>query len=486
MSKYDFDLGVIGGGAGGLTAAAGASQLGAKVLLVEREPSLGGDCLHFGCVPSKALIACASNYSRMKNAADWGLPKVAVPPPDFGKIALYIKGVIEKIQKHDSVERFCGLGVQVQFGKASFVDEHKVSAGEKSFSAKKWVIATGSSAFIPPISGLEQTPFLTNREIFSLPSLPESLIILGGGPIGVEMAQAFCRLGTKVTVVEMAGQILGPEDPDMADIVLETLRNEGVEFYLSSRAVKVEDLKGRCRVTVEKPSGEKISLAAEKLLVAVGRSVNVQNLGLEKAGVNFSPRGIGVDNRCRTSQPHIFAVGDVSGGYQFTHAAGYEGGVALVNAVMHLPRKVDYTWMPWCTYTDPELASVGLNEKRAKATGIDYSIFEEKFSNNDRSLAGGGATGKIKLLLGSNSKLLGVQIAGPHAGELINQWVAVANGKVKLSTLASAIHPYPTLGEINKRVAGAIYAPKLYSGAIKKTLKVLFGLKGRACGPDMQ
>jgi pyruvate/2-oxoglutarate dehydrogenase complex dihydrolipoamide dehydrogenase (E3) component len=485
MAKHDFDLGVIGGGAGGLTVAAGAAQLGAKVLLVEREPNLGGDCLHFGCVPSKALIACAKNYFRMKKAADWGLPRVDVPAPDFSKVAEYIRNVIVKIQKHDSVERFCGLGVQVEFGQAGFVDEHKVSVGEKSFSAKKWVIATGSSAFIPPISGLEQTPFLTNREIFSLPRLPESLIILGGGPIGAEMAQAFCRLGTKVTVVEMAGQILGPEDPDMAGVVLENLRNEGVEFYLSSKAVGVEDLGGRCRVAVEKPSGEKISLAAEKLLVALGRSVNVQGLGLEKIGVNHSSRGIGVDNRCRTSQPHIFAVGDVSGGYQFTHAAGYEGGVALVNAVMHLPRKADYTWMPWCTYTDPELASVGLNEKRAKAAGVTYEIFEEKFSDNDRGLAGGEAAGKIKLLLGKNSGFLGVQIAGPHAGELINEWVAVANGKVKLSSLASAIHPYPTLGEINKRVAGAVYAPRLYSDAVKKTLKVLFGLKGRACKPDL-
>jgi pyruvate/2-oxoglutarate dehydrogenase complex dihydrolipoamide dehydrogenase (E3) component len=242
MAKHDFDLGVIGGGAGGLTVAAGAAQLGAKVLLVEREPNLGGDCLHFGCVPSKALIACAKNYFRMKKAADWGLPRVDVPAPDFSKVAEYIRNVIVKIQKHDSVERFCGLGVQVEFGQAGFVDEHKVSVGEKSFSAKKWVIATGSSAFIPPISGLEQTPFLTNREIFSLPRLPESLIILGGGPIGAEMAQAFCRLGTKVTVVEMAGQILGPEDPDMAGVVLENLRNEGVEFYLSSKAVGVEDL----------------------------------------------------------------------------------------------------------------------------------------------------------------------------------------------------------------------------------------------------
>lgn len=483
MAKaYDYDIGIIGGGAAGLTIASGAAQLQAKTILIEKEKTLGGDCLHFGCVPSKTLINSAKVYHLMKTADGFGLPRIDVPPVDFRKVARRIRSVIETIQKHDSEERFCGLGAKVIFGDPGFVDPHTVQYGGETVSAKKWVIATGSSPMVPPIPGLAQTPHITNREIFSLEKLPESMIVLGGGPIGVEMSQAFSRLGTFVSVVDMAPQILPREDEDMAAVVMEKMAAEGVRFYLGHTVESVGDEGGRREVTLKTPSGETIRLRAETLLVALGRKPNTQGLGLENIGVSVSPRGIDVDQRLRTSRKHIYAAGDINGGYQFTHAAGYEGGIIISNAIFHLPRKANYTWLPWCTYSDPELASIGMNEKAAHAAGITYTVWTEPFVDNDRNLAEGGGCGKIKLLLNDKGTPIGVQIVGPRAGDLISEWVAALNGKVKLSTLAGAIHPYPTLGEINKRVVGNYFSPKIFSEKVRKSLKFFFNLKGRACG----
>ena len=481
MPDYDFDIGILGGGAAGLTVASGAAQLGAKTLLVEKEKELGGDCLHFGCVPSKTLIRTAHVYHLMKTAKIFGLPEMTVPPVDFKEVTARIRSVISTIQEHDSEERFCSLGARVEFGDPAFIDDHSIRLNGNTYSAKNWVIATGSSPGIPPVEGLDKTPFLTNKEIFSLEHLPSSMIILGAGPIATEMAQAFSRLGLKVFVVQRSGQILSKEDKDLADEVMGVLSSEGVEFYLNATIIRALERGGEREVLIKDGDGKEISLRAEKILVALGRKPNIDGLGLEHIGVELNKNGVKVDNRLRTNIKHIYAAGDVTGAYQFTHAAGYEGGIVISNAIFHLPRKVDYTFLPWCTYTDPELASIGMNEKAAIAAGIKYSVWTEAFKDNDRSLAEGERIGKIKMILDKDEKPLGVQILGPRAGELLNEWVAVLNGKVKLSSLASAVHPYPTLGEINKRVAGTYFSPKIFSDKVKKGLKFFFNLKGRAC-----
>ncbi|HCC55125.1 MAG TPA: mercuric reductase [Desulfobulbaceae bacterium] len=481
MANYDYDIGIIGGGAAGLTVASGAAQLGAKTLLIEKEEALGGDCLHFGCVPSKTLIKTAHVYHLMKNGPKFGLPAITPPPVDFKEISARIKAVIDIIQKHDSVERFCKLGAKVSFGAPEFTDEHAIRLNGKTTSARAWVIATGSFALVPPIEGLDKTSYLTNREIFSLEKLPGSMIILGAGPIAVEMAQAFCRLGSQVTVIQRSGQILSKEDKEMADLVQQELEKEGVAFVLNTAVLRVGDLGREREVVIKNEAGETRTLKAEALLVALGRSPNVAGLGLGKIDIPFDHQGIKVDQRLRTNHRHIYAAGDVSGGYQFTHVAGYEGGVVLSNAIFHLPRKADYTHVPWCTYTHPELASIGMNEKSVRKAGIEYSVWQEEFSGNDRALAEGEGVGLIKLLLDKKEKPLGIQILGPQAGDLLSEWVAIMNGGVGLSKIASAIHPYPTLGEINKRVVGSVFSRKIFSEPVRKALKFFFRYQGKAC-----
>jgi pyruvate/2-oxoglutarate dehydrogenase complex dihydrolipoamide dehydrogenase (E3) component len=481
MTTYDYDIGIIGGGAAGLTVASGAARLGAKTLLIEKEKELGGDCLHFGCVPSKTLIRTAQAYHMMKNSQTFGLPYTEVAPVDFTKVKERIQSVIATIQKHDSEERFCSLGVKVDFGKPSFADEHSIRLNGQSVSARTWVIATGSSPDRPRIEGSEKTPYITNKEIFSLDRLPESMVILGAGPVATEMAQAFCRLGTKVSVVQRSGQILSKEDKDMADEIMQLLAAEGVTFHLNVSVLGVKDLGSEREVLLKYKEGQTTALRGDRILVAMGRDPNLKGLNLEQIGVEFDRKGLKVDERMRTTQKHIYAAGDVTGKFQFTHAAGYEGGIVVSNAIFHLPRKADYTFLPWCTYTDPELASIGMNEKRAREAGIEYSVFRGAFKDNDRSLAEGERVGKIKMLLDKKERPIGVQILGPQAGELLSEWVAILNGKVKLSTLASAVHPYPTLGEINKQVAGNYFSSKIFSHRVRKGLKLLFHLKGRAC-----
>jgi pyruvate/2-oxoglutarate dehydrogenase complex dihydrolipoamide dehydrogenase (E3) component len=394
-----------------------------------------------------------------------------------------IQSVIQVIQKHDSEERFCGLGVKVEFGAPIFKDEHAIEANGKTVSAKNWVIATGSSAVPPPVPGLEQTPYITNRDLFSFDRLPASMIILGAGPIAAEMAQAFNRLGTRVSVIQRSGQILSNEDKDLADGVMEVLKAEGVQFYLNTAILSAKDLGAEREVVIQTKGEEPLSLKAERILAALGREANLKGLNLEGIGIPYDEKGLKLDARLRTNRKHIYGAGDVTGIYQFTHAAGYEGSIVISNAIFHLPRKVDYAFVPWCTYTDPELASIGMNEKRAKAAGVEYDLWVEEFKDNDRSLAEGEQVGRIKMLLDKKGKPIGVQVLGPRAGDLISEWVAALNGGIKPMTLASAVHPYPTLGEINKKVAGAYLSSKIFSERIKKGLRFFFNLRGRACGP---
>lgn len=477
MAPYDYDIVVLGGGAAGLTVASGAAQLGAKTVLIEEEPLLGGDCLHYGCVPSKTLIKSAKVYHQIKNTADLGLPVITPPPVNFEHIAARIQRVKDHIQVHDSVERFESLGVSVRFGHARFADDHSVEVDGRRITGKKIVLATGSSAFLPNINGIKEAGVLTNRDIFTLSQLPQNLVILGGGAIALEMAQAFCRFGSRVTVIQRSSQVLSREDADVATLIQKRLELEGVNFFLNSEVMEIKRT-GEGKKSVHfVSSGFKQSVSADYILAAYGRSANVHQLGLDAVGVAVD-RGVVVDSRLRTSQKHIYAAGDVTGDYQFTHAAGYEGGVVISNAVLRFPRKTDYTWMPWCTYTSPELASIGMNEKRAQQAGIEYSVVMEEFSNNDRAVTENDTDGMIKLLLDKKGKPLGVQILGSVAGESLSQWVGVFNGGVKLSSMAGGVMPYPTFSEINKRVVGKIYGEKLFSDKVRKILRFFFHYRG--------
>ena len=483
MARYDYDMAVIGGGAAGLTVAAGSARIGAKTLIIEKEPRLGGDCLHYGCVPSKTLINIARVRHLMARASIYGLPGADLAPVKFSRVSEKIRHVIDEIQKHDSVERFCSLGAKVEFGEPLFVDEHTVDLNGKRISAEKWTIATGSSPSAPPFKGLEEAGYWTNKDIFYLDDLPSSMIILGAGPIAVEMAQAFNRLGTKVTIIQRSGQILSKEDKDLADMVMERLVEEGVSVRLNCQVESVaKGPSGQKQVVVTRKDNGQETIEAHDLLVAMGRRPNIGRLRLENAGVEFSKKGVVVDSRLRTSQKHIYAAGDVTGKYLFTHAAGYEGGIVVTNAIFHFPRKANYSLMPWCTYCDPELASIGMNEKMAKKAGVEYQVWSEDFSSNDRAVASLESTGRAKLILDRRGRPIGCQILGPHAGELLAYWVAALNGGTSLTTLAGAVLPYPTLSEINKRVAADIVGERIFSERLKKGLKFFFGFKGRACG----
>ena len=483
MGNFDYDLGIIGGGAAGLTAAAGGARFGAKTILIEKSGMLGGDCLHYGCVPSKTLIRTAGVWALARRSAEFGLPVLPMPPVDLGAVMNRVKEVIDRIQQHDSVERFCNLGAEVRFGEPVFMDDHLVALEGKLISAKSWIIATGSGPVVPPVEGLADVPYWTNETVFSQETLPARLIVLGGGPIGLEIAQAFGRLGSKVIVIEFMDQILGPEDADMADILKSRLEAEGMEIHTGTKAVRAESRGSRILLTIASAvdTEGQTMIEGDAIFIATGRAPNIKGLGLEAAGVSYTAKGIPTDARMRTDNPHIYACGDVNGQLQFTHVAGYEAGIALTNAVLHLPRKADYRRIGWCTYTDPEVASIGLNEKRAKTVGVDYKIIEEVFVDNDRALAEGDTQGKIKLLLHTNGKPLGCQIIGAHAGELIHEWIIAMTGGVNLSTIAGAVHIYPTLSEISKRAAGQYFSDKIFSDTTKNILRYLFNLKGRAC-----
>ncbi len=486
MKKFDYDIAIIGGGAAGLTVAAGSARAGARTLLIDKGPALGGDCLHYGCVPSKTLIKTAQVYHHIKNSHHYGLPRIKAPGVDFSHVSARIADVIATVQKHDSVERFRSLGAEVVFGQPEFQDPHQVLLEGRRISARKWVVATGSSPAVPPVRGLESVKFWTTRDLFYLDDLPASMIILGAGPVAIEMAQAFTRLGTKVTIVQRSPWILSREDRDMSVIILDALHEEGTIFQLESTVSGVSPgHSGRIRVDIETGVEKRpVSLEADALLVAMGRAPNTTGLNLEKACVKHDRKGIAVDSRLRTSCRTIFAPGDINGAWQFTHAAGYEGGVVVTNAVFHLPKKANYTFMPRCIYSDPEFASVGMNEREARAAGIDYQTLTEDFRNNDRNITGHNTPGRIKLIINSSRRPLGVQIVGPDAGELVSEWSAALNGGIRLFKLGTSVHPYPTLAEINSRVITGLMSEKIFSPRIKKALKFLFGYRGRACGPD--
>lgn len=465
------DICIIGGGSGGLSVAAGASQMGASTVLVEGG-KMGGDCLNFGCVPSKALIAAAKKAAALNDAEKFG---VSGPPPDvdFGAVMNHVAGVIAGIAPHDSVARFESLGVDVLRGYARFVSANEIEVADRRVKARRFVIATGSRATAPPIPGLEDAGYLTNETIFENRVKPKHLLIIGGGPIGLEMAQAHARLGSKVTVLE-AFKAFGRDDPEMSAVVLAQLRAEGIgirEEVKISNVAKETD--GSYRITLGKDATTE-TLQGSHLLVAAGRAANVEKLNLEAAGVEYSAKGIVVDNRLRSSNKKIFAIGDVAGGYQFTHIANYHAGIIIRNALFRLPAKVNYAAVPWVTFTDPELANVGLNEAAAREKhGDKIKILNFPFADIDRARTERQTKGCIKVITTKGGKILGACIVGPHAGELIHPWGVAITGKLKIGTMASYIAPYPTFGEISKRAAGTYYTASLFSPGTRRLVRFL-------------
>ena len=464
------DICVIGAGSGGLSVAAGASQMGAKVVLLEKG-KMGGDCLNYGCVPSKSLIAAGHAADTVRHAGRFGV-NGHEPEVDFLGVRDHVRSVIAAIAPHDSVERFEDLGVTVIQSAGSFTGPGEVVAGDTRIKAKRFVIATGSSAAVPPIPGLDQVPFLTNETVFDLAERPNHLIVIGGGPIGAELAQAQRRLGARVSLLEMF-TVLGKDDPEVTAFARKRLVEDGIEIHEGIAIKEVAPQGNGVAVTIEE-NGETKQLVGSHLLVAAGRKANVGGLNLEVAGVAYSPKGIEVDARLRTTNKKIFAIGDVAGGYQFTHMAGYHAGIVIRNALFKLPAKVDYKAVPWVTFTDPEVAHVGLTEAQAREQyGDKVRALKWSFAENDRAQAEQATEGLIKVVVGARGKILGASIAGLHAGELLQPWVLAISQGLKIGAMANIIAPYPTLGEVNKRVAGSYYTASLFSERTKKIVRFL-------------
>lgn len=464
------DICIIGAGSGGLSVAAGAAQMGARTVLIERD-EMGGDCLNTGCVPSKALLAAAKQAYRMGTGEPFGIAPVK-PKVDFAKVHDHVHSVIAAIAPNDSVARFEGLGVTVIKEHGRFRDGSTVIAGNAEISARRFVIATGSRPFVPPIPGLDKVPFHTNETIFSNKECPEHLVILGAGPIGLEMAQAHRRLGARVTVLE-ALKAFARDDEEISALVIAQLRKEGIEILEGVKIESVSGGAGEVKVTL----ADQREIAGTHLLVATGRRANVEGLDLEKAGVDYTERGIRVDERLRTSNKRIFGIGDVAGGPQFTHVAGYHAGIVIRNALFRVPARADHSAIPHVTYTDPELAHVGLTEAEARAKGLSINVLRWHLAENDRAQAERETEGVIKVVTDNHARVLGASIAAPHAGELILPWVLAKSQALKLSAMAGVVAPYPTLSEISKRAAGSYYTPTLFSTKTKMLVRFL-GLFG--------
>ncbi|MDB5487418.1 MAG: merA [Reyranella sp.] len=461
------DVCVVGGGSAGLVVASGAAQLGLDVVLVERG-LMGGDCLNFGCVPSKALIAAARAAQAQRSGAAFGIAPVE-PSVDFGKVMDHVAGVIAAIAPNDSIERFEKLGVRVLTEDARFVDRTELQAGGHRIRSKRIVLATGSRPTLPPVPGLAEVPHFTNETIFANRTLPSHLVVLGGGPIGLEMAQAFRRLGARVTVLEAAA-CLAKDDPELAAIVVARLRDEGAELHEKTRVTQVERTSDGIAVLLE--GGARID--GSHLLVATGRAPTVDGLDLDKAGIAHTKHGITVDDRLRTSNRNVWAIGDCNGRYAFTHMAGHEASLFIRGALFRAPAKLDPDLVPWATYTDPELAQVGLNERDARARhGDGIKILRWKFSENDRAQTEHETGGLVKVIVDRRGRVLGAGIAGPQAGELIQTWCLAISARLKISTLAGFVPPYPTLGETAKRAAGSYYTETLFGPRTRGLVRFL-------------
>ena len=460
------DICVIGAGAGGLTVAAAAAQLGVSVVLIEKH-KMGGDCLNYGCVPSKALIAAARRAHLMRTSAPFGIVPIN-PTISYKGVHDHVHRVIASIAPNDSAERFTGLGVHVIRAAAQFISRDTVLAGDQRIKARRFVIATGSSPAVPPIPGLDGVPYFTNETIFENGSQLDHLIIIGGGPIGLELAQAYVRLGSRVTVLE-ALKALGKDDPELSDVVLKRLRAEGVEIR---EGALVERVTGGARLIDVHISegGVPGVVQGTNLLVATGRSPNVAGLNLEAASIKYDKRGIQVSKGLVTSNSRVFAIGDVIGGAQFTHVANYHAGIVLRRALFRAPATVNGDIIPWATFTDPELAHVGLSEDAARKRNARLRVFRWPYHENDRAHTERDAEGLVKVVTDAKGKILGASIVGAHAGELIQMWSLAVTQGLNIKAMTQWISPYPTFSEINKRVAYGYYATAAASPLVRKVV----------------
>ena len=458
------DLCIIGAGSGGLSVAAAAAAFGRSVVLIEKH-KMGGDCLNYGCVPSKAMIAAGRRAHIMRTSGPFGIAP-ATPVIDPAAVRAHVQGVIAAIAPNDSVERFTGLGVQVIQAHARFVDAGTVIAGNARIKARRFVIATGSSPAVPPIPGLDKSPYFTNETIFDSAERIGHLIVIGGGPIGMELAQAHVRLGARVTVLEGL-KALGKDDPEITQHAIKALRAEGIDLREGANVERVEGEAGRVRVSIA--SGDtRAAVEGTHLLLAVGRRPNIADLGLEAAGIKAERTGITVGDDLVTSNRKVFAIGDCTGGLQFTHVANDHAGIVIRRALFRLPAKANRRRVPWVTYTDPEIAHVGLTEAQAKAEGNAVNVLRWPFHENDRAQAERATEGLVKVVTDTRGRILGASIVGQHAGELIQVWsLAIAQG-LKIKAMTDWIAPYPTLGEVNKRAAIRYYAAAAGNPKVRK------------------
>ncbi len=467
-----FDIVIIGGGVGGLVTASGAAQLGAKVALIEKA-ELGGDCLHYGCVPTKRLVKSAKVAHTARRSEDFGIETGTVTV-NFKEVMVGVRRVKDKLGEHDDPKRFEEMGIRVLIGSGSFVDSGTFEINGERITGRRFLIATGSSPALPDIPGLAESNPLTNITILDLKELPVSMAVMGAGPIAIEYAQVFSRLGTKVTVILRGDHILRKEDRELATALEEILASEGVKILKETVIGRVTTDGSKKELHLKGPQGES-TLSVDEILAALGQSPNVSGLGLEKAGVHYDQkRGIRVDDKMETNVKHIFACGDVAGEYKFTHVAEYQAGIVITNALFPLlKRHADYGVVPWATFTDPELARVGLTEAEAveKYGAQDIKVYRFSFEDVDRAVIDGEARGFIKLVVDKKKHLLGAHILGPNAGELIHEYVLAMNAKIPITKISQTIHVYPTMSQAVKRASDEYYKEKFFQGWVPKVAK---------------
>jgi len=465
-----YDLIVIGAGSAGLSVAAAAGQLGVSVALIEAD-RMGGECLNVGCVPSKALLRSAHVAQTIREAAKFGIRTTGLSV-DGAEVFGYVRSRIAALAPHDSATRFRSLGCDVIYGRARFVDAHTVlveRGGETvRVNGRRFVLATGSAPKIPSIPGLAEAGFRTNNDIFELTSIPRRLAVIGGGPIGVEMAQAFQNLGSDVTLIQSGPRILPRDDADLAARLQAILVRQGIRLLTNAQVESIRRTSGEAKLQIKHDTGAE-DVDADEILVAVGRNANT-GMNLEVAGVAFNEGGVVVNAKLQTTVKHIYACGDVVGPHRFTHMAGYQAGVVVANAIFHFPKKVNDRALPWCTFTDPELAHVGLTEQEAQNRGIKCSIVTVDLASVDRAVCD-GAEGLVKIVVGKRDRVLGAQILAPRAGEMIHEFAMLISSGMKLPALRDTIHCYPTYSDAVRKAAAEVYRPRLFSNRTRTLVR---------------
>jgi len=479
--KYEYDAIVIGGGAAGLTAAGIAANFGAKTMMIEKN-KLGGDCTWNGCVPSKTLIKAASVIHNAKESSKYGI-NLSISDVDLSRVMKHVDGVRNEVYEDaDRPEIFEEMGIEVVIGHATFSDSHTLKVQlqdgkERSVTSKYFFICTGSTPFVPPIPGLDSVNYLTNESLFEINSIPKSMSIIGAGPIGCEMAQSFARLGLDVSVLDMADRILANDDPELTEILKESLEDEGVTFELNAGIEKVESAEDNVRISYTKNEDSHV-ITSESLLVATGRRPNVEGLNLEAAGINYSKKGIEVNKSGRASQSHIYAAGDVTGQFNFSHMSEHTAKTAVTKALLKVPMSIDEKHLPWVTFTDPELGHVGATEADLNSQGMSFETYRFPFSKIDRAITDGNTRGLIKIYAKKwSGKILGASVVGAHAGEMISQYALAMKNGVSLRDFADTIHPYPSYGLGARRAADQWYI-KNQSETMVKWIKRIFRYRG--------